>query len=219
MLSFAEEIMLLLVKDEAGRFDPVSDNALYLALSGAVLMDLALGNRIDTDPEILTVLDSTPMGNPLVDPVLAQLSEAADEHDVRYWIGHFKLEAGDFRQKALECLCKKNILERRKHRFLWVFKSHRYPVRDVRTSRHVKLRILSTVFSDEIPDPRDIALISLMDACNIFPYLLSGRELMGCRDRIDQIRRLDLIGRTVTKAVRQIELQLAKATLLYGGPM
>ena len=59
MLRFAEEIMLLLLDDENGDFAPVSELSLQCALAGAVLMDLALENRIDTDTERLILLDKT----------------------------------------------------------------------------------------------------------------------------------------------------------------
>ena len=53
MLRFAEEIILLLVDKENGGLVHVSERSLGSALAGAVLMDLALENRIDTDMEQL----------------------------------------------------------------------------------------------------------------------------------------------------------------------
>ena len=76
MLRFAEEIMLLLLHDENGDFAPVSELSLQCALAGAVLMDLALENRIDTDTERLILLDKTPTGDDLLDPTLANIAES-----------------------------------------------------------------------------------------------------------------------------------------------
>ncbi len=52
MLRFAEELMLLILDDENGRFARVPDRLMRYALAGGVLMDLALENRIDTDSKI-----------------------------------------------------------------------------------------------------------------------------------------------------------------------
>ena len=50
MLRFAEEILLLLLNEEQGDLAPVlSPHSLNVVLAGAVLMDLALEDRIDTD--------------------------------------------------------------------------------------------------------------------------------------------------------------------------
>ena len=65
MVTFTEEIMLLMLDDD-GLFLPIRGGAVEHVLVGAVLMDLAFANRIDTDPEKLQVIDSTPTGNSLL---------------------------------------------------------------------------------------------------------------------------------------------------------
>ena len=60
MLRFAEEIILLMLHDDNGKFAHVSSWSMDRALAGAVLMDLALENRIDTDPDNLILIDATP---------------------------------------------------------------------------------------------------------------------------------------------------------------
>ena len=62
MLRLAEEMMLLILDDVSGEFVRVSKWSLDCALAGAVLMDLSLENRIDTDPERLFVIDPTAPG-------------------------------------------------------------------------------------------------------------------------------------------------------------
>ncbi|MYI21771.1 MAG: hypothetical protein F4043_03445, partial [Gammaproteobacteria bacterium] len=50
MLRFAEEILVLVLDEERGDLAPnLPARSLDLALAGAVLMDHALENRIDTD--------------------------------------------------------------------------------------------------------------------------------------------------------------------------
>ena len=101
------------------------------------------------------------------------------------------------------------ILHVRDESFLWVFQSRRYPVVDGKADREVKLRILEVLFSDEIPDPRDIVIVCLAEACGIFRELLSRRELEHATARIEQVRKLDLIGQAVSQAVWDIETSLA----------
>ena len=51
MLRFAEEILVLVLDEGRGELAAgLPPRSLDLALAGAVLMDLALENRIDTDP-------------------------------------------------------------------------------------------------------------------------------------------------------------------------
>ena len=211
MLRFAEEIMLLLLDDEEEKFVRVPDWSLRYALGGGALMDLALEDRIDTDLEKLILVDSTPVGDSLLDPVLAEIADAPDTRDARFWVERAAGHAEAIREAAIDRLVARGILERREDRFLWVFRSRRYPLVDGSAEREVKLRIMEALFSDVIPTPRDVVIICLADACGIFSGLLSERETRHALPRIADIRKMDLIGRAVTAAVWDIEASLARA--------
>ena len=89
MLRFADELLLLLIDDKRGDLLPVPEWSLSCALAGAVLMDLALENRIDTDPERLVLLDSTPLDDDLLDPVLAEMTRCDASRPARFWVARF----------------------------------------------------------------------------------------------------------------------------------
>lgn len=216
-LRFAEEVMLLLLHDDDGKFARAPDWSLKYALSGATLMDLALEDRIDTDLESLILVDSTPVGDPLLDPTLAEISVARKRRSADFWVERIAKRAGEIRETALARLVERGIIEAVEDRHLWVFRSRRYPIVDGKAEREVKLRLMEVLFSDMIPDPRDIVLICLTDACGIFPELLSRREVQVVQPRINAVRQMDLIGRAVTAAIRNIEVSLARAAQPYVG--
>ena len=60
MPTFSEEMLVLLLDDELGTLAPIPRTNIECALAGAVLMDLAFANRIDTD------LDTREDGNRLI---------------------------------------------------------------------------------------------------------------------------------------------------------
>ncbi len=207
-MRFVEEILLLLLRDEGGKFEAVPGIALDNALAGGVLMDLALENRIDTDPGRLILVDPTPVGDSLLDPTLAAIA-GGEQRDALYWVGQTALRAAEIRREALSRLVERGILEHDEGRFLWVFRSRRYPIVDGRAEREVKLRILGVLLSDDIPDPRDIVIIGLADACGLLPALLPEGAYDKARARIDQVRRLDLIGQATSRAIHDIGMWLA----------
>ena len=213
MLRFAEELLLLLLSDE-GKFAAVPDLALDYALAGGVLMDLALENRIDTDLEKLVLVDATPVGDSLLDETLADVA-ATDESAPRIWVERTVGRGPAIRAHALSRLIDRGILESRESRFLWLFRTQRYPVVDRSAKNEVKLRIMGVLFSDEIPDPRDVVIICLADTCGIFRELLSKREVGQASARIAQVRQLDLIGQAVSGALRDIEVSLQAAMHPY----
>lgn len=211
MLRIAEEIMLLLLEDDEGRFVHVPELSIRCVLSGAVLTELALLNKVDSDLDKLIIIDAQPIGDKILDPILEKLAESDKENDARYWVDSCASVADVIRTEALNSLCEAGILEKKDDRFLWVFKTRRYPIKDGKVDREVKHRIMSILFTDELPDPRDIVIIGLVDACGLFRHLLSEREHKNVRDRIAMIRRMDLIGQAVTNSVREIEASLALA--------
>ena len=211
MLRFSEELLLLLLDDKGREFADIPMLSFKYALAGAVLMDLAIEGRIDTDENHLFVTDTTPIGDDLLDPTLARIVESTETHDTRYWVEQTSAQAVEIRERSLARLVQRGVLRREDDYFLWVFQTRRYPVINNQSIQEVKLRIMEVLFSNEIPDVRDIIIISLADVCDIFRILLSRRELQGVTQRIEQVRRMDLIGREVSRAVRDIESSLAVA--------
>ena len=69
----------------------------------------------------------------------------------------------------------------------------------------IQSRVMTTLFSEDIPDPRDIIIIGLAAACGVFESVLSRDELADVRERIEAISRLDLMGRTIRESMRTIK--------------
>ncbi len=55
-------------------------------MAGAVLMEPAFADRIDTDLERMMVIDRAPTGDPLLDDVLERIAQGEEHNDTRGWI-------------------------------------------------------------------------------------------------------------------------------------
>lgn len=209
MLRFAEEILLLLLDEERGDITTrIPTHTLNMVLSGAVLMDLALEGHIDTDPHKLIVSATEPVGDPLLDFALDDIIRDTEIHDTGYWIRHFARQGNAIRRRVLRRLVRRGILESENEGRILLSRlvslSRRYPMADGSWVEEVRLRIMRVLFSDVIPDPRDIAIISLSDACDLFSIILEPKDLHNLRDRINLVNRMDLIGRTVSTSLRKV---------------
>jgi len=209
MLSFTEEMVLLLLDDAAGDFIAVPEAVFGVVVVGAALMDLAIHNRIDTDLERLTVVERTPLGDNILDDLLARVAklEAASggQVDITEALYEAATYAEVYRPLALNRLIARGILKEENGRHLWVFRSRRYPVIDDTEQQEVKTRLRQLLLSDDIPDPRDIVLICLIDACVLMRFVLSADEIDATRPRVEQLRKMDLIGQAVTKSAAETE--------------
>ncbi len=209
-LTMPEEILLLMLDDESGRLMERAAPSGDYAIAGAVLAELALAGKIDTDPTRLYVTDTTPTGDALQDRVLARLAAAKESGDSRFWIETLAADANAFREELFGRLVAKGILKRVEGRFLWVFPERRYPVISDKEEREVKARILGVLFNDEIPDPRDSLLIGLCRAAGLFSLILAPHELDRVQPRIDQVADLEELNRSLSDAIREIYAQIAR---------
>ena len=210
MRRITEEILLLILDAETGGIQySLPKHQRDFAIAGAVLLDLALENRIDTDPEKLFLIDSKPVNDDLLDSTLTDIADETAMHDTAYWIERTASRSGTIREKALKQLIRDGILVADANGLVFpsrsVARAQLYPTVGGKTTKYVQARVLTTLFSDEIPEPRDIIIIGLASACGVFESILSREELADLRDRIDSIVRLDLMGRVVSESVRKIK--------------
>lgn len=211
MLSFAEEIFLLALDDKQGIIKPLPVSSLDYALAGALLMDLALQDRIDTDLTSLSVTDPKLTGDPILDDALRELQQSAQPQPTNYWLKHFADQSRHIQERVLARLIQKGILKQENRRILWVFEVRRYPLMDNHEVKEVKARLRDLILSDDIPEPREVVLINLGNACRLLDDLFTPAEYEKVRARITALARLDLIGQEMAKSIREIERTMAIA--------
>lgn len=195
----------MLLDEKTGYFIPIPEWKMSCVLAGGVLMDLALENRIDTDVENLILIDSTHTGDELLDPTLEEIAQESEAHSPRFWVERIARNADAINTIALNRLSEKGILDTDEGGF-WnlskkVSRSGRYPLVDGRTGEEIKGRIMRTLLDDEIPDPRDIAIIGLMHSCGGIRAMLEPEEYELAEERIELLSNMDLIGQNIGAAV------------------
>ena len=182
-------------------------------MTGSVLMEPAFADRLDTDLERVMIVDRTPTGDPLLDRVLERIADNDETNDTRAWIETLAVEeTAAIQEHALASLVERGILRREEKRLfqetvkhLWVFRSPRYFMVDGQAKHETGSRLAHVLSSGEIPDPRDIALVCLVDACGILRALLEEGEMKRITPRVEQLRKVDLIGREIAGTITDIE--------------
>ena len=203
-LTLPEELILMLLNEENGYFHQVPGWQLNCAVVGAVLAELSLLSRIDTDLESLFVVDDTATGDPTLDPILKRIAGESRQRTARYWIERLALQAEPVIDLTLDRLVDLKILEHHDGGF-WTlartaWQADRYSRPHDATPGHlIKTRISNLILTDSIPSPRDVILICLVNTCDVFRFMLKLDE--DAENRIDFICRMDLIARSIGEAV------------------
>ena len=205
-LTLPEELILMLLNEDNGYFHQVPGWDLNCAVVGAVLAELSLLLRIDTDMESLFLVDDEETGDPALDPILAEIAKDPAQHSAQYWVERLANRAESIIDQTLDRLVGLKILEHHDGDF-WtlahnVWQTDRFgETRKGTAGQFIKTRIGRVIFTDEIPDPRDVIIICLVNTCDVFRliYQLDGEA----EERINLICRMDVIGRSIAAAVMQ----------------
>ena len=213
MPTFVEEIILLALDDKKGKFVDLPPLALDQALAGAVLLELAFQNRIDTDLTHLTLVSDKPTGDQMLDPILKEIAAAKDKKDAKYWVGLISADGEKIRSAGLARLVEKGVLKKEERKFLWVIPGRRYPMIQNQEEEEVRKRIRKVVVDGEVPSPRDVVIVSLSSACQLLRTIFTDAELLKYSPRIAEVAKMDLIGQAVSKSVAEVQEAVMRAVL------
>ena len=203
-LSLPEELVLMLLNQESGYFHQVPGWDLNCAVTGAVLAELSLMSRIDTDMESLFLLDDTETGNSTLDPILKEIAGERSQRNAQYWIERLAHHAESIIDSTLDRLVHLNVLEYHDGDFWTLPPNIEQKIlfddsQEGTGLEFVKTRISREIFNNEIPDPRDVIIICLVNTCDVFRFMFQLDE--EAEKRIEFICNMDLIGRSIAAAV------------------
>ena len=205
-LSLPEELILMLLNEENGYFHQVPGWNLNCAVAGAVLAELSLRNRVDTDADSLFLVDLTRTGDPILDPFLDEIISEPAERKAQYWIERLAPQSESVIDMTLQRMVSLKILDAHDGDF-WtlsnkvrnsdMFQAHP----EEGEGEFVKSRVRRAIFEDRIPDPRDIILICLINTCDVFRFIYQLDE--DAEERIRFFCNIDLLGRSMAVAVSE----------------
>ena len=201
-VSIPEEVLLLCLDDETGRPVGPPDATVDLALAGALLMQLALDGRVDSDLDRVFVARRDPLGDSLLDPVLVRIGAQSPAQDSGWWMAELGRDAAPLRRALLERLVARGILRRVEGRRLLVLRDARHPKADVAVPEAIRSRLRAVLLEGGIPEPRDSLMVGLCRATGLIAFLLSEEEEAGAGPRIAAVAGLEEMGRALIAASR-----------------
>jgi Golgi phosphoprotein 3 len=196
-LTLADEIIVLMLRDDTGAINPARAASANIAIAGGLLMELSLLGRIDTDLTSLFIVDPNPVGDELLDRALGEIAAEPSKRSSVWWINQFGVHGGDLSRKVLGRLVEAGILREENRQYLWVLSRRAYPKNSELEEREAKARLMSVIFDDVVPTPRDTLLLSLADSTGVLEDMLSAGAMHKASARIAQVITLEEIGRSV----------------------
>lgn len=210
-MNLAEEFALIGYDDEGS---PLIDSTrLSLGLGGALLLELALAEKVDVADKKVVVRDATPTGDPLVDGALALI--VADDKSRRpgHWVDKLSKKA---REQVMDRLVEQGVVTREKDRVLLVFPRTRFPAAhgvEPVAETEARQRMYAAVTSSGPVEPHTAALCALVAATDqsrrVFPNLDRGQV----KARLKEIGEGAWAATAVRKSIEDVQVAIMTAII------
>ena len=205
-LNIPEEIYLLSIDEDGNQHNNFKNQKFDVIIGSAVLMDLAMRNVIDTDMKYVIPDKLNNTGEIILDEVIDELREFGDKRPIEEWISHISIHGQFFRDEIITSLVGKRVLKIENTRTLWFFQTRKYPLQDDQEVVEVRTRLRKLIFSDDIPDVRDIVLISILHHGQLMDTVLTATEYDKYMNRVEQLSKMDFIGQAISDALDEFNL-------------
>ena len=168
MLTLYEELQILSIHEEKGIFIGSVLERLKPGSVGAMLAELALTGKIClSSNRRLQLVDDSPTNDPLLDGILVALKESEKERKIGYWINTLSQKPEKLRKKITANLVQKGLLTQEDDNLVWVVPSPLHPEIKASTKYSMIKHLRGIVLAKEEAHPREIAFLSLVNACGL----------------------------------------------------
>jgi hypothetical protein len=212
-MNLPEELVLLAYSDDG---TPQTDSThLDNGLGGALLLELALAERVDMQNKNVVVRDPSPTGDPLVDDALARIAAEGRDRRPGHWVK--KLAKGT-RERVLDGLVARDVLHREPGKVLLVFPRTKYPARHgleppAETEARARLRAAVTAPGPAEIDARTSALCALVAATGLDRKVFADLDRKQVKSRLKEISEGSWAATAVQKTIEEIQSAVMVAVI------
>jgi Golgi phosphoprotein 3 len=211
-----EEIMLLALRDREGTV--ASGTHYQHAIGGAILAELLLQGRISVEQRkkkmFARVVDSTPVGEPLIDECLAKIAVAKKPVQLQTWVSKF---AGvkNLKSRVAGQLSRRGILRMDEDKVLGIFTRKVYPEVDPGPEKQLIAGLREAIFSDgQEVNPRKVVLLSLANSADLLKLVFDKKDLRGRKKRIEQVINGEMTGKATKEAIQAMQAAVMVACIM-----
>jgi len=206
-----EELLQLMLDDESGALLADSTRLDY-GLAGAVLVDLALRERIAVDPAkrpengVVRVVGPA-TGVPLLDGAMARIAEKP-----RKAASLVPRLVRGLRAEVTQGLVSRGVLREQHARLLGIFPQRRWPAVDTSEEEVVRRRVHEVLVLGHAPDAPTAALVSLLSAMERAPQAVAAPDRAARKQvsrRAAAVAQGDWAGAAVRSAVQAAQAAVA----------
>ncbi len=202
-----EQFICLSLNPDSGRYT-VLGNYLTYGITGAMLMDLALNEKIKIkDRYILEGDDRSRPGISSYDRMLEKIIDSNRSRTIKKWVQKSGRRSSWYRKEVQKYLVEKGILRQESKRFIGIpYKLH-YPAKPGYRKTLIK-RYKEIILYGKEPEEHEIMVLGLIYACKMHKVLSGiGPERRKIRKKLVELIKDNAFAKDISKTI--IEMQAA----------
>lgn len=200
--SLAEDLLLLAWNDDTGR--PHGSLVLQLnpAIGGALLLDLALRDRLRIEVDVPRA-STRRTGDELLDEVARQLRDGPRRRKLKGWVSAIGTTAR--RDQVRDRLVTRGLLAAEERKVLGLFPVTRYRLADHAEVERLASEVRRVVTSGRSPNDRTTVLVALVGATSVLDQLLPRDARRAARQRAKELAESSPVATAARAVIRETE--------------
>ncbi|GAA4939843.1 GOLPH3/VPS74 family protein [Actinoplanes utahensis] len=201
-MNLMEEFTLLAFDDDGRKI--VDSTRLDYTLGGAILLELALAERIEVVDKKVVVRDPSATGDELLDQSLTRIATDTKSRKPGHWVQKF---AKGTRQRVLDDLVAAGVLRAEEGKFLIIFPQTRYPSAaggEPVVETEARARMRAAIEGTGEADPRTSALCALVAASDTSRKVFADLDRKLVKRRLKEISEGAWAAAAVKRAIEEV---------------
>ena len=209
-MNLAEELALLGYGDDG---KPVTDRMhLDNGLGGALLLELALAERVDIEDKRVVVRNPAPTGDPIIDQALAQIVNDQKSRKPGHWVTKF----AKTREQVMDSLVAQGAVRREEDKVMLVFPRTRFPSThgiEPPAETEARQRMVAAITGTGPVEPRTAALCALVAATDLDKKVFRDLDRKQVKARLEEIGQGAWAATAVKKSIEEIQSAIMVAVV------
>jgi hypothetical protein len=204
-LNLVEEFLLIALDDDKGAF-VIDSTRLHYGFAGAVLLELALRNKIDIDGDYLHLKNTDKEPEEVLNKALSLIKESKKTRKVKDWLGTLAGKAHELKADTLQRLIERGVLRKEEHKILWIIPNNKYPTSNSNPENKVRERLDSVILHGAKSEPRDVMLLSLINVSDLTKEAFRDQaDYKEIKRKIKNVTEDIKISQAINKSIREIQ--------------
>jgi Golgi phosphoprotein 3 len=209
MLTIFDKLFLFSLHEEKCTVLPSVTRRLEVGLCGAILAELAVqGKLLAIDAHKFELKDTDPLGNAILDAALELFKKSDQPHKVSYWLRRLVEGSIVSRKRMFERLVSMGVLSQEEEGYAWVVPYPDSPIPNSSARYADKSRLRELILTRSEPELNDLALLSVMQACQLLNLVFTKGERKAAKERVYAALLNKVMSDPVAQTLQEIQVAL-----------